>query len=103
MAQKSSEQGITSDLSMNFKYKYKEPIMNNFCCLHYRNLPGDPTNYKVLVSNATAAIGVVTGVISAHKEKLASDPSAPRTDFVDHYLDRISEGKEATNTGMWSL
>lgn len=79
---------------------FKDLIFSNS---NFRHTPGDPTNYKVLVNNATTVIGVVSGVITSHKEKLASDPAAPREDFIDHYLDKISEGKEVTNTGMLSI
>lgn len=60
-----------------------------------RNLPGDPTNYRVLKNNAVTAMGVVKGVIKSHQEAKDSNSN----DFIDSYLKKIKDGKEPTCTG----
>ncbi|XP_067941888.1 cytochrome P450 2C20-like isoform X2 [Watersipora subatra] len=63
-----------------------------------RHLPGDPTNYKVLVNNAMAAKKVVIGVIQSHKEKFEENPTAERADFIDHYLQKLESGADPSCT-----
>ena len=64
-------------------------------------MPGDPTNYKVLVNNTVTATTVVAGVIKSHKEKFEENPAAERVDFIDHYLEKINSGKDSTCTGKY--
>lgn len=63
-----------------------------------RNAPGDPTNYRALLNNATTAMSVLKDVIASHKKRLDENPDAERRDFVDLYLDKI-RGGEPTCTG----
>ena len=62
-------------------------------------MPGDPTNYKVLVNNAVTAMNVITGVVQSHKEKFEENPTAKRVDFIDLYLEKISSGTDPSCTG----
>lgn len=61
---------------------------------------GDPTNYGVLVRNATTVMSVLQDITNKHKERLEETPDAERRDFVDHYLDRIKAQTEPTCTGI---
>jgi len=67
-------------------------------CVH-RDMPGDPTNYHVLMKNASTAMDVLSGVITSHKEKMVENPSSPPADFIDHYLQMMQSGAEPTCTG----
>ncbi|KAF6029019.1 CYP2D6 [Bugula neritina] len=66
-------------------------------CVH-RDMPGDPTNYHVLMKNASTAMDVLSGVITSHKEKMVENPSSPPADFIDHYLQMMQSGAEPTCT-----
>jgi len=63
-------------------------------------MPGDPTNYRKLVENAVTAMGVVSGVIAAHKERFASEAKVETKDFVDHYLEKIENKAGDSFTGL---
>lgn len=46
---------------------------------------------------------VVKGVIETHKEKFKENPTAPKEDFIDCYLEKIQSGKEPTCTGIQTI